>query len=78
MSGCLVHASQSCRIFLPTGLCAGIVCRHSPQIGLELSGKVSAAREGVTDVVPGDAVFSPVEFVSPTSAGALDLAIRQR
>lgn len=59
-------------------LCRGLFAGSLPRgIGLEVSGTVDAVGDGVEDVAVGDAVFGPVDFVTPASAGAADFAILQ-
>ena len=59
-------------------LCRGLFAGSLPRgIGLEVSGTVDAVGDGVQDVAVGDPVFGPVDFVSPASAGASDVAILQ-
>ena len=59
-------------------LCRGLFAGNLPRgVGLEVSGTVDAVGDGVQDVVAGEAVFGPVDFVSAPSAGASDFAILQ-
>jgi NADPH:quinone reductase-like Zn-dependent oxidoreductase len=57
-------------------LCRGLFPKDLPRgIGLDVSGTVDAAGEGVDGIAVGDAVFGPVDFVTTGSAGASDFAI---
>jgi NADPH:quinone reductase-like Zn-dependent oxidoreductase len=60
-------------------LCRGLFPGNLPRgIGLELSGTVEAAGEGVIDVAPGDVVLGTADFAGCSSAGASDRAIMDR
>lgn len=57
-------------------LCRGLHATALPRgIGLDVSGTVVAVGEGVTDVVVGDAVFGPADYMNHPTAGAADYAI---
>ena len=57
-------------------LCRGLFPGHLPRgIGLEVSGKVDAIGEGVTDVAVGDLVLGTTDYARASSAGASDYAI---
>jgi NADPH:quinone reductase-like Zn-dependent oxidoreductase len=57
-------------------LCRGLSARKLPcGIGLDISGVVMAAGDGVSDVAAGDAVFGPSDYMNYPTAGAADYAI---
>jgi NADPH:quinone reductase-like Zn-dependent oxidoreductase len=60
-------------------LCRGLFPGNLPRgIGLELSGTVEAAGEGVTDVGVGDVVLGTADYAGCPTAGASDRAIMDR
>jgi NADPH:quinone reductase-like Zn-dependent oxidoreductase len=57
-------------------LCRGLFPGNLPRgIGLDVSGTVDAAGEGVQDVAVGDEVLGPADFAGAPVAGASDFAI---
>ena len=60
-------------------LCRGLFPGNLPRgIGLDVSGRVDAVGEAVSDVAVGDAVLGPVDFAGAAVAGASDFAILHR
>jgi len=57
-------------------LCRGLSAKTLPSdIGLDVSGVVTAVGEGVTNIAVGDAVFGPANFMDYPTAGASDYAV---
>jgi NADPH:quinone reductase-like Zn-dependent oxidoreductase len=57
-------------------LCRGLFAGDLPRgVGLEVSGRVEAVGDGVTDVAPGDLVFGTADWRGAPLAGASDRAI---